>query len=81
MAATEYSWGALDAEMVTRLDEEHLEYATASGRVLHTFNVADFYELHDQFMETGREHAGLILGTQQRYRVGERMRRLQPVAH
>lgn len=66
---------ALDAEMVARSDEEHLEYAAASGRVLHTFNVADFYELHDRFMEKGREHAGLILGTQQRYRVGERMRR------
>jgi hypothetical protein len=27
-------------------------------------------------MEKGREHAGLVLGTQQRYTVGERMRKL-----
>jgi hypothetical protein len=67
---------ALEAEMVARSDEEHLEYAAASGRVLHTFNVADFYELHGRFMEKGREHAGLVLGTQQRYTVGERMRKL-----
>lgn len=67
---------ALEAEMVARSDEEHLEYAAASGRVLHTFNVADFYELHGRFMEAGRQHAGLVLGTQQRYTVGERMRKL-----
>jgi hypothetical protein len=51
MAATEYSWGASDAEMVAQPDEEHLRYAAASGRVLHTFNVADFYALHGRFME------------------------------
>jgi len=76
MAATEYSWGALDADMVARSDEEHLAYAAVSDRVLHTFNVADFYELHGQFVEEGREHAGIVLGTQQRYTVGERMRKL-----
>jgi hypothetical protein len=62
--------------MVAQSDEAHLAYASSSGRVLHTFNVADFYELHRQFIETGREHAGLVLGTQQRYTVGERMRKL-----
>jgi len=67
---------ALDADMVARSHEEHLAYAAVSDRVLHTFNVADFYELHGQFVEEGREHAGLVLGTQQRYTVGERMRKL-----
>ena len=67
---------ALDAEMVAQPDEEHLRYAAGAGRVLHTFNVADFYALHGQFMEEGRDHAGIVLGTQQRYTVGDRMRRL-----
>lgn len=62
--------------MMAQTDEEHLAYVAASGRVLHTFNVADFYELHGQFMEAGQGHAGLVLGTQQRYAVGERMRKL-----
>lgn len=61
---------ALDAEMVAQPDEEHLRYAAASGRVLHTFNVDDFYELHSQFMDEKRDHAGLVLATQQRYTVG-----------
>jgi hypothetical protein len=67
---------ALEADMVAQPDAAHLQYAASSGRVLHTFNVADFYELHSHFMNEGREHAGLILGTQQQYTVGERMRRL-----
>ena len=67
---------ALDADMVGRPDEEHLRYAAASGRVLYTFNVADFYELHGRFIDEDRDHAGLVLATQQRYTVGERMRRL-----
>ena len=53
-----------------------MRYAAASGRVLYVFNAADFYELHGQFMDEDRDHAGLVLATQQRYTVGERMRRL-----
>jgi hypothetical protein len=67
---------ALDAGMVAQPDVEHLRYAAVSGWVLHSFNVADFYELHGQFMDEGRDHAGIVLGTQQRYSVGDRMRRL-----
>ena len=66
---------ALEADRIARSDEAYLAYAAASGRVLHTFDVADFYAPHSQFIKAGREHAGLVLGTQQRYTVG-RMRRL-----
>ena len=62
--------------MVARSDEANLAHAAASGRVLHTFNMTDFYELHGQFTQTSREHAGLVLCTQQRYAVGEQMRKL-----
>ena len=33
---------ALEAGMIGREDREHLDYATARGRVLYSFNVGDF---------------------------------------
>ena len=67
---------ALEAGMIERADEEHLSYATAQGRVLCSFNVEDFYRLHTTYLAEGRSHAGIILARQQRYSVGEQMRRL-----
>jgi hypothetical protein len=67
---------AVDAGMVRRTDREQLEHATAEGRVLYSFNVGHFYRLHRQFLEEGNWHAGLILVSQQRYSVGEQMRRI-----
>jgi hypothetical protein len=52
---------ALDAGMVERPDEEHLAYATAEGRALYTFNIADFSRLHAAWLGAARSHAGLIL--------------------
>jgi len=63
---------AQEAGMIERQDDDHLEFATAKGRVLHSFNVGDYCRLQAQ----GRTHAGLILAQQQRYTVGEQMRRL-----
>src|SRR5256712_7513027 len=67
---------ALDEGMIERSDAEHLDYATAQGRVLYTFNVGDFYRLHTSYLAQGKSHAGIILVRQQRYSVGEQMRRL-----
>ena len=63
---------AQEAGMIERQDDDHLEFATAKGRVLYSFNVGDYCRLQAQ----GRTHAGLILALQQRYSVGEQMRRL-----
>jgi hypothetical protein len=57
-------------------DELHLAYATEQGRVLYSFNIGDFYHLHTMCLLGGRSHAGLILAPQQRYSVGEQMRRV-----
>ena len=57
-------------------DEAHLAYATEAGRVLCSFNRSDFYRLHTQYLTQGRFHAGLILAPQQRYSVGEYLRRI-----
>ncbi len=62
---------ALEADMLERADEGHLDYATAQGRVWYSFNVGDFYDLHTAFMGRGKSHAGMILVRQQRYSVGE----------
>lgn len=56
---------AHEAAMIERPDEDHLAFAAAEGRVLYSFNVADYCRLHAQ----GRPHFGLLLAQQQRYSV------------
>ncbi len=48
---------ASEAEMINRNDQEHLAAATASGRVLYTFNVADYCVLHQTWISQDRPHA------------------------
>jgi len=62
--------------MINRADEEHLETATASGRVLYSFNVADYCILHQTWISQRRPHAGIVVAQQQRYSTGEQLRRL-----
>lgn len=67
---------SVDAGHAASPDRVQLEHATAEGRVLFTYNVGDFFALHTQFRQEGRTHTGLILAVQQRYSVGEQMRRI-----
>lgn len=67
---------ALEAGKIERVDSEHLDHAMAQGRVLYSFNVADFWRLHTAYMASTRAHAGMVLAHQQRYSVGEQARRL-----
>lgn len=67
---------ALDENMIERSDADHLDYARQQGRALYSFNVGDFYELHTTYLTQGKSHAGMILAPQQRYSIGEQMRRL-----
>jgi hypothetical protein len=60
-----------------RSDEAHLAFATEIGRVLCTSNMGDFLRLHRQFIESGRAHSGIVLIPQQRYSVGELLRRFR----
>jgi len=57
-------------------DEEQLEFASANGRVLYTFNVKDYLPLHAMFPASERSHAGIIVAEQRNYSVGEQLRRL-----
>jgi hypothetical protein len=67
---------AVDAGQVGTSDVAQLEYATAEERVLFTYNIGDFFSLHTSLLQDGRSHAGLILAPQQRYSVGEQVRRI-----
>ncbi|MBM4094294.1 MAG: hypothetical protein FJ276_33530 [Planctomycetes bacterium] len=68
---------ALEAGMVAATDEEQLEYARQEARVLVSFNGADFCRIHAARMSQGDSHAGIVVVPQQRYSVGERLRRLR----
>ena len=65
---------ALDAGMVGHPDEEHLKFAAEQGRVLYSFNVADYHLLHTNFLIQGQSHAGIVLAQQSRYSIGEQTR-------
>jgi len=67
---------ALDAGLAGKPDGEQLAFAVEHGCVLYTFNVSDFYRLHTVWAGAGREHAGMILAPQQRFSVGEQLRRV-----
>ena len=68
--------GAQECGMLGRSDIEQLRWATGQQRVLYSANRSDFYQLHSEMMGRDENHAGIILGRQQRYSVGEQMRRL-----
>lgn len=73
---------AADANMINREDGEHLSAAAELGRSLFTHNTADFCVLHQLWTSEKRTHAGIIVAPQQRYSVGEEMRRImQLVSH
>jgi hypothetical protein len=67
---------ALEAGLAGKSDDEQLAFAAEHGCVLFTFNVSDFYRLHREWTGAGRQHAGMILAPQQRFSVGEQLRRI-----
>jgi len=67
---------AFEQKMIRHDDTEHLELATSQGRALYSFNVGDYQRLHTEYLTQGKHHAGIILAQQQRYSLGEQMRRL-----
>mgnify|MGYP001580413307 CR=1 FL=1 len=57
-------------------DESQLAFAAEDGRAIYTFNARDFVRLHREILESGREHAGIVIIPEQRYSIGEKIRRL-----
>ena len=66
----------LDCEMKGKSDPEQLAFAAALDRVLYTFNVGDYCQLHTEYAIQGKEHAGIIVVNRLRYSVGEQLKRL-----
>jgi Tfp pilus assembly protein PilZ len=62
--------------MVNRSDEQHLWHAQSVNRALYSFNMKDFSALHGEWIASGRSHSGIIVVSQQRYSIGEQLRRL-----
>jgi len=71
---------ALEQRMIRRSDTDHLEFATSQGCVLYSFNIGDFQQLHSAYLTQGKHHSGIVLCQQQRYNLGEQMRRLLTIA-
>jgi hypothetical protein len=67
---------ASDAGMINKGDGDHLRWAARNQRALYSFNMADYTWLHRQWLARGEPHSGIILASQQRYSVGEQLRRL-----
>lgn len=45
-------------------DIEQLKYASSENRIIFSFNIADFYKLHSEFIKKGLNHSGIILSKQ-----------------
>jgi len=67
---------AVEAGNLGQSDEEQLTYATDHGRVLLTFDRADFLALATQWADRGQPHAGMILSRQ-----GPASELLRPLLH
>jgi hypothetical protein len=55
-------------------DESQLAFASSNGRVLVTFNVAHFAELHATWLANGQHHAGIVVSSQRT--IGDTLRKL-----
>lgn len=60
-------WEALtvgDTRLYGASDEQQLTFASEHGYSIFTYNQGDFVQLHSQWIEQGRAHAGILIGTQ-----------------
>jgi hypothetical protein len=66
----------VDAHRCGATDGQQLAFAVQQGRAIYTFNVGDFALLHHEHLLQGIEHLGIIVIPDQRYSIGEKIRRL-----
>jgi hypothetical protein len=57
-------------------DEDQLAFAVSEKRAIYTFNVGHFARLHSDYLKQGSQHYGIIVIPDQRYSVGEKIRRV-----
>lgn len=66
----------IEAQRCGATDRNQLAFAAQQGRSIYTFNVGDFARLHREYLLQGINHSGIIVLPDQRYSVGEKIRRL-----
>ena len=57
-----------DAHRKGQTDEAQLTHAARTARILISHDIADFVDLHRQWMEADRDHHGLMLTSEFRFR-------------
>jgi len=67
---------ASEAGMTKCADDDQLRFAVSVKRVILTSNIADFAQLHAQWLKAGLGHNGIILIHQQKWGAGELARRM-----
>jgi hypothetical protein len=60
-------------------DIAQLEYASSRNAIFLTANVGDFAILHREWLRAGRSHSGIIVTPQQRFSIGEIVRRISRI--
>ncbi|MBI4551908.1 MAG: DUF5615 family PIN-like protein [Candidatus Latescibacteria bacterium] len=65
---------AQELERKGRSDADQLRYAVHEHRCLWSWNVKDFVRLHNEYVQTGQDHWGIIVSKQRP--VGEALRRI-----
>jgi hypothetical protein len=66
----------IEAGLRGKDDQVQLQWAATKRRAIYTFNVSDCCRLHQQYLENGTEHAGIIVVPRQRYTVKQQIRLL-----
>lgn len=67
---------ALDVGLAGRSDDEQLALAAEHGLCPLHVQCGGFLRLHTEWADAGRQHAGMIPAPQQRFSVGEQLRRI-----
>ena len=67
---------AREANRRSLSDAAQLAYAAEQGRMLFSFNAADYIALHLAYTQSGQAHAGILVAPQMP--IGETLRRLLP---
>jgi hypothetical protein len=67
---------ALEAGQAGTSDEEQLSFAVQQARAIYTFNAGDFARLHRDWLQQDRDHCGIVVIPDQRYSIGEKIRRI-----
>jgi hypothetical protein len=65
-----------DVGQLSAVDETQLAFAVSQSRSIYTLNLGDYARLHREYLQAGLNHFGIIVIPEQRYSIGEKIRRI-----